>query len=332
MLGVLIRKFLGLKSNMSYCDGKIDAQSKNIVLFMDGTWNARDGLRHTNVLQLFDATLEVENKQIRHYIPGVGAAERLSKGRFKSPYVVGADIKPPLANWPLQCIFKSAYKWIRQLFGGVSGLGTDFNIKEAYAFLCAHYSAQNGDKIFLFGFSRGAFSARSLAGFVDKVGLKFRGNLQHVEEAFSIYQNDSSADELKTFMDSLDIPYEDRGELPIYFIGVWDTVNALGIPGCKSNRLGRLTKYHQVELPKAVTHARHALSLHELRSPFSPVLWNGCSRKGQELQQVWFAGSHADVGGGYCEGARGLSNIALSWIAQEAEEQGLQLLCINPAN
>lgn len=115
---------------------------------------------------------------------------------------------------------------------------------------------------------------------------------------------------------------EGRFALPIHFIGVWDTVAALGIPRRQAQLSGYFTEYHHTEVPANVTHARHALALHELRSKFEPLLWRG-HRPWQGLQQVWFPGAHADVGGGYEQ--RYLSDGPLQWMASEALNAGLTL-------
>ena len=301
---------------------------KNVVLFIDGTWNA-PGEEDTNVHQLYKVTAEIPGRQCCHYIPGVGSKEKLSKWRNSSALVRDAEIQWPLSKWPFSRLLRRPYRWLRELFGGTSGLGTAFNIKEAYAFLCKNYNARTADQVYIFGFSRGAFAARSLAGFVDAVGLLFKDDLRYVEEAYSIYEGSSNPDKLRAFLNKVrglkTVGAENAGELPVYFLGVWDSVGALGIPGRMRELPGFRTEHHQLELPKNVTHARHALSLHELRHVFSPLLWNGRSREAQSLQQVWFAGAHADVGGGYKNSERDLSNIALTWMAQQAADKGLQL-------
>jgi hypothetical protein len=111
--------------------------------------------------------------------------------------------------------------------------------------------------------------------------------------------------------------------LPIHFIGVWDTVAALGLPGRSRKYSAPFTEYHQTELPSNITHARHALALHELREPFEPLLWMGPSPRATSLKQVWFPGAHGDVGGGYKK--TDWSNEALRWMAVEAGVLGLNL-------
>lgn len=272
--------------------------AKNIVLFIDGTWNRPfvGGFgKNTNVRKLFKA-VAVSPSQKRLYLRGVGT-ERVF--------------------------------W-QKTAGGISGWGTKLRIQRAYQFLSANYD--EGDFVYLFGFSRGAFAARSLAGFVDAVGLLLKDKLNFVEQAYALYEKrpQHSQLELRSLlrrMTGAEKPNaEDRTQLPIYFIGVWDTVGALGLPGRMRKFSAPFTEYHQTDLPSNVTHARHALALHELRQPFEPLLWGGISAPQQTLDQVWFAGAHADVGGGYCEAEAMWSDEALHWMASEAADKGLQLM------
>lgn len=271
--------------------------AKNIALFIDGTWNrplATGHAKNTNVRKLFEAAVESQF-QTRLYLAGVGT-ER--------------------AFW-------------RKAAGGVSGWGTKNRIERAYQFLSGNYD--EGDFVYLFGFSRGAFAARSLAGFVDAVGLLLKNKLKFVEQAYAPYEQrpQYSQLELRSLlrrMTGAEGPNRENGmELPIYFIGVWDTVGALGLPGRIQKFSAPFTEYHQTDLPSNVTHARHALALHELRQLFDPLLWKSTSAPNQTLEQVWFAGSHADVGGGYKAKETTWSDEALHWMASEAAGKGLQV-------
>jgi uncharacterized protein (DUF2235 family) len=279
---------------------------KNIALFIDGTGNRDlgEGIPwNSNVIKLFYAATQ-NQFQKTHYMQGVGNDSWL--------------IRP-----------------ISRLFGGAFGFGIGNRIKEAYQFLSRYYDFD--DRIYLFGFSRGALAARSLAGFVEAVGLLLRSaaHLEKVEEAYTLYESGKSPaqSELRNFLRRLTSQStpnaENRTVLPIYFIGVWDTVAALGIPDgsprSAAKFVARYTRHHQTELPPNVTHARHALALHEIRQPFEPLLWKGMSPNNprQSLIQVWFPGAHADVGGGYEE--KGWSDLALHWMASEAEAYDLNL-------
>ncbi len=290
--------------------------AKNIALFIDGTWNRPTGAKDTNVRHLFnDANALVGPGQVCHYMSGVGT--EVGGFKFVPSFLRRGGIERGLDRLP---------RWFRNALGGAFGWGTAFRIKEAYAFLCDHYL--QGDHVFLFGFSRGAFAARSLAGFVEQVGILYRDKLELVETAYAMYEAPSEAarnalrDNVHAMAGRPGPFVEGEFALPIYMIGVWDTVAALGIPRRQAELPGYFTEHHRPELPSNVTHARHALALHELRRKFEPLLWNSCAHW-QTLRQVWFAGAHADVGGGY--EARYLSDAALGWMAREAQKVGLEL-------
>ncbi|MGG1947712.1 DUF2235 domain-containing protein [Trinickia sp. NRRL B-1857] len=192
-----------------------------------------------------------------------------------------------------------------------------------------NFDKHRKDKLFLFGFSRGAFAARSLAGFIGYVGLLLADKLDKVEEAYELYEmsQDPSQSKLAAFLYALTghrIAYEDSPfYVPTHFLGVWDTVASLGLPSRLEWFTAPFTEHHQADTPPAVMTARHALALHEVRSPFEPLLFKYDDSR--DIKEVWFAGAHADVGGGYEVGEDGLSNIALRWMAKEAEPAGLLL-------
>ena len=268
--------------------------SKNIVLMFDGTKNNKDDPRQypTNVGKLSRALECDSDHQRSYYICGVGTT-----GEF-----------------------------IEKRVGRAGGYGLSANIIEGYRYLCKNFLKCEGDRIYLFGFSRGAFTARSLAGFADSVGILLANSVDDkIEQAFALYQLGIAGDksELRQFLQEevrQESPEGDN-ELPIYFIGLWDTVKALGLPGVLGDYTAPYTEFHQPELTKNVTNAYHALALHELRAIFDPVLWTRKTRNGQVVEQVWFAGDHADVGGGYPIST--LSDIALRWMTCKAMRLGL---------
>ena len=197
------------------------------------------------------------------------------------------------------------------------GLGED--IRDCYQCIATKY--QPGDKLFLFGFSRGAFTARCLAAVICKYGI--------VELA-------AEADPERTIRRIYSEGYRGRKQLSalkfhpgsrsVNFLGVRDTVGALGIPDDKAllNWLDNPSRYefHDTSLNHKVLHARHAVALDERRGSFSPTLWD--TRKlpaKHDVRQVWFPGVHCDVGGGYKE--RGLSDGALKWMMDESEQAGV---------
>lgn len=297
---------------------------KNIALFVDGTWNAAAGegdTGPTNVSLLHDRMVP-GGSQSRDYLTGIGTEyeEQPDDGIPASPF--RRLLKRVMLRMPLP---------IRRRMAGWFGLGSKGRITRAYRILSSKYDY--GDHIYLFGFSRGALAVRSLAGFVDAVGLLLKeAEDRLVEEAYRLYEKrkDPTASALKAFLRATTgsgEPDPERGtQLPIYFIGLWDTVAALGLPGPFGAVSAHWTRHHQTELPFNVTHARHALALHELRTTFPALLWHRRhpANPHQTLKQVWFPGAHADVGGGYRDDPR-LSDVALEWMAKEAEDTGLAL-------
>lgn len=284
---------------------------KRLVVCADGTWNDEDRMcAPTNVAKLHRAlrTLFVEgDPQIVYYHSGVGT------------------------------------KWNDRLRGGAFGFGINRNIRQCYEFLVEQYKP--GDELYFFGFSRGAYTARSLAGLVRNSGIVKKR--EDVDKAFSLYRNRKehskpSSDEAKKFREQHSHPTQPEvaGATPCYepeikFIGVWDTVGSLGYPlpffGFWKRVLpliGINWWFHDTMLSKAVQHAYHALAIHERRSDFPPTLWKQDldaaghpKRADQVLEQVWFPGVHCDVGGGY--GASGLSDASFRWMVEKASACGL---------
>ena len=194
-------------------------------------------------------------------------------------------------------------KWLRKKKDQAAGSGLQENINDAYKFLMRRY--EEGDKIYLFGFSRGAFTVRSLAGMLHKCGL-LRTRLDNMVPYAAKMYNKAGNDEIaERFKNTFSIP------CPVHFIGVWDTVKSLFL-----NAGGR---FHDASLNDEVAYGFHAVALDEKREGFPPSLWD--TRDG--VEQVWFAGVHADVGGWYDDAS--LSDIALRWMADKAMEKGLLL-------
>ena len=255
---------------------------RNLVVCCDGTWNTPEQRDEgvpvpTNVVRLYNAVAERDaagEEQLRYYHPGVG-----SEG-----------------NW-----------WER-LAGGSAGVGLTRNVLSAYRWLGTTYRDDGGgDRLFLYGFSRGAYTVRSLAGMIgqcgllDLTGLDEREVWKRVERAFKEgYRKRRAAADWAG-----DWHFHGGGPgttFPIHFIGVWDTVGALGIPDDLTllNLLDDPKKYafHATDLGDGVVHARHALALDEMRGSFSPTLWTDVAPS-RDVKQVWFPGVHADVGGSY---------------------------------
>jgi len=203
------------------------------------------------------------------------------------------------------------------------GRGINWQIPRAYGHLASRYRA--GDRIFLMGYSRGAYAARSLAGVIDRVGLL---RVEHATErnivtAYRHYQSISGSDAAKVFAEA-----HCHAETPIEMVGVWDTVKALGL---RLPILWRWSEaahaFHSHELGPTIRHGFHALGLDETRHAYDPVLWCCPPDWTGRVEQVWFRGTHGDVGGqlGGFQSARPLANISLVWMLQCAESRGLML-------
>lgn len=282
---------------------------RNIVMGVDGTWNKPDQVDRqrqvpSNVVKAVRAVRvnAPQVEQLRYYDTGVGTAGMLDK-----------------------------------LWGGVAGNGLFGNMRKAYAWLLTQY--QPDDRLFLFGFSRGAFTVRSLAGMLGVCGIpQCRGgdaqgvNEQDVnEQAMALADKASQIYRMKDANERQKAGQAFRAEhqsLPgkVHFLGVWDTVGAMGLP--TRGPLGWLTRsrhrFHDVCLGDNVSHAYHALAINEQRAPFEPCLWlPPCPTPCKTVEQMWFAGVHSNVGGGYADA--GLSDQALMWMLEAAGRHGLVL-------
>ena len=273
---------------------------KRLVVLCDGTWNRADQPAPTNVCKLREAVDPAEDAAVPqrvHYEPGVGT-------------------RP----------------WER-IRGGAFGLGLSRNVRDGYAWLVDTY--EPGDELFLFGFSRGAFTARSLAGLIRNSGLLRREHRDKVKDAYRLYRSRKPQDApWEAGAAAFRQRYAHSDDVEIAFIGVWDTVGALGIPidGFRPPVLSNRWTFHDTTLSSSVRNAFHAISIDERRRPFVPTLWVEKQDEhgnieprppGQRVSQVWFAGVHSDVGGGYPDPA--LAEIPLRWMADRARECGLVL-------
>ncbi len=246
---------------------------KNIIICCDGTDN-KFGRHNTNVVKLFQRLNCRIPEQKGFYDPGVGTYS--PKGR------------------------------VEEQMGKAFGYGLQKNIEDAYLYLMNTYHQE--DKIYLFGFSRGAFTVRALAGMLNKCGLLEKGSINLIPFASQIYNtrnnSQTAAGFKKTFC---------RTCIP-HFIGVWDTVASLGY------FMGK--KFFNTKLNAKINFGYQAVSIDEKRKKFPISLWDKSnSTSGQIIEQVWFPGVHSDVGGSYKE--TGLSDGALKWMIQKAEAAGV---------
>ena len=236
-------------------------------------------------------------------------------------YKMTCAIAPQARDGTPQVVFYSkgvGTSWgLNRFFGGAFGSGLFKNIDAAYSFLVQNYA--EGDEIYFLGFSRGAYTVRSTVGLIRKCGLLQKIHSERFAEAYELYRRrDLVADtpEAKRFREDY------AREVRIKFLGVWETVGALGIP---LGVLGGLTRkrylFHDVRLSRIVENAYHAVAIDERRKPFTPALWEVTDSAQQNVEQVWFAGVHNNVGGGYRD--HGLSDIAFLWMQEKAAACGL---------
>ena len=266
--------------------------SKKIILCADGTWNTPHGPAEmpddTNVRKLY-LLLKDDDSQLKYYDSGVGTDG--------SPF--------------------------EHFFGGTMGEGLFQKVQDGYAFLS--YVWDPGDEIFIFGFSRGAYTARSLAGMIALFGVPTTNlDNQTVKRVFDVYRITDPVAQ-KAAKEPLTSEYG-LTDVDVRMLGVWDTVGALGIPGHLFSDFDQ-AKYGFLDttLSPCIKSAFHALSIDERRGSFLPTLWTnpeGTPRANDaQLEQVWFPGVHCDVGGSYVESQ--LSNITLRWMLDNAKSCGL---------
>jgi hypothetical protein len=266
---------------------------KRLVVCCDGTWNKPDNETITNVEKIA-RTVQTDPyeaggvHQLVYYVSGVGT---------------------------------ESYRADR-LLGGAFGFGLFSNVVASYRFLAQNY--EPGDEIFIVGFSRGAYTARSVAGMVGRVGLLTKVSLveERLPAAVHLYERANPAE--GAFGESVDeFKHDHCHAADVTFLGVFDTVGALGVPGFM--RLA--PRFHDVQLTSGVLRARHAMAIDEPRLKFAPTFWEAPAQPADaptedpRVKQVWFEGAHSDVGGGYR--STGLSDTALLWMAREAHDAGL---------
>lgn len=275
--------------------------SKNIILLSDGTGKSNVIKRGTNVFKLYEAIdfNLPDCQQVAFYDDGVGSQE------FK----------------PLK------------ILGGVFGWGLSRNIRQLYKDLVQTYAP--GDKIYLFGFSRGAFTVRTLAGFIAQMGIldaaAYPDDQQLDRAVWHCYQHYRSRN-LAVFERHLHLPRVNEltfceTEPSIEFIGVWDTVDAVGLPFEEAadflNHYLFRFKFEDHKLHERVKKASQAIAVDEQRQTFKPLLWADDPR----IEQVWFPGVHGDVGGGYPQ--QGLALVVLEWMMAKAQAAGLKFTALD---
>lgn len=302
---------------------------KRIVICCDGTWNRLDSANVTNVVRVaeaIDAHSEDGTHQVVYYDEGVGS---------------GAAVAAR----------------IDRILGGMFGSGLMHKVEQAYRFLVFNY--EPGDEIYIFGFSRGAYTARSLAGLIRNCGIVQQAQGRRLREAIDLYRRRDGrghpdADESCRFRAEVspaiylndrelawrkeNVPtFDEKHCLPIRlrYLGVWDTVGALGVPNHLwiSGLFNKNTQFHDSALSSTVESARHAVAIDEYRRAYEPSLWDNLdllnsvaaspeSSDGPRYRQVWFPGDHSSIGGGGDVTAH--SSAALLWIAEGAQAADLK--------
>ena len=265
---------------------------KRLLICCDGTWNDLEMRYITNVGRLAQASLpEGEDgvPQFLYYDDGVGS-------------------------------YSSGLK--RMIEGGV-GVGLERNIYEAYRFLCFNYNAEAGDEICLFGFSRGAYTVRSLGGMIGRLGLPGRLDLKHIPQALELYRS-RDEDAQKAFREAY------SREAKIRLLACWDTVGAMGIPDKVpflpfDNFMRKKYIFNDTVIGDHIENALHAIAIDERRKEFDVTrMTSKDGAPARQVTEVWFPGDHGSVGGGTWE-KRGLSNAALRWMLEEAKKRGIPL-------
>ncbi|MFH7027364.1 MAG: DUF2235 domain-containing protein [Heteroscytonema crispum UTEX LB 1556] len=264
---------------------------KRLVVCCDGTWQDLTSSCPSNIVKLAQAVKPIANNEIPQvvfYDSGIGTESQ-------------------------------------KLLGGATGAGIDLNIQDAYRFLCLNYV--DGDEIYLFGFSRGAYTVRSLAGMIYCSGLLSRPHINRAPEAYELYRKRNVKPKDRVAVEYRKT-YGDR--VPITLIGCLETVGALGIPILPAfkqfqGRVNQRYKFHDTTLNKLIQNALHAMAIDEVRGLFEVTpMKKHPDAENQRVIQKWFPGEHGCVGGG-TEEHRGLSDGVLQWMIDSVGELGLGL-------
>jgi uncharacterized protein (DUF2235 family) len=257
---------------------------RNLVLCLDGT-SDKFSKTNTNVVNLYTMLARVPDQQLSYYQPGIGTMT-------------------PAAFWG------RVRKWfVKQIDLAIAWFLSE-HVTDAYRFLMRYY--QDDDRICIFGFSRGAYTARALAGMLHKVGLLTQGNDELISFAWDKFKNEDNKELAQKFKDTFSRPVR------VHFLGLWDTVSSVGW-AWDPKHLPYTQNNPSVEI------VRHLVALDERRAYFVQNLWGTVPN---DVEQLWFPGVHGDVGGGYPVDRAGLSALALQWMTDKAIAAGL---LIDPA-
>ncbi|NET36512.1 MAG: DUF2235 domain-containing protein [Cyanothece sp. SIO1E1] len=266
---------------------------KRLVVCCDGTWQKLNSAYPTNVVKLAQAVKPVASdniQQVVYYDEGVGTSSGL--------------------DW---------------FWGGAFGQGIDKNIEDAYRFLCLNYAST--DEIYLFGFSRGAYTVRSLAGLIYNSGLLSRRHIRKAPQAYKLYSDRGKKPDDR---DAIEFRQTYGERVPVTLLGCWDTVGSLGIPDLHpllkfDRRINNKYRFHDTQLNCTIQNALHAVAIDENRKVFDVTsMQKSTHAENQILKQVWFPGDHGCVGGGV-QSQRQLSDAALKWIIETLTDLKLGL-------
>lgn len=278
--------------------------ARNLIICCDGTGNEIKE-NQSNVLKFY-RLIKKNSAQLGFYDPGVGTiSDTNAWARFKNK--------------------------AKGVFGLATGYGLDKNVLEAYQFLIRNY--EDGDQIYLIGFSRGAYTVRVLAGFINMVGLLNASNENLCGYALTAYKQASGRNDFGIAWRFQEVM--DARRVTIRFIGCWDTVGSVIVPRPDRWFIPSLEQLPYTQQNSCVQVFRHAMAIDERRRMFRLLKWEESQKfktnpfveddkaEEQDIKQVWFSGVHSDIGGGYPEVESGAAKIPLKWMVKEAEEHGI---------
>ena len=268
---------------------------KRLIICCDGTWQKLENADASNVLKITQSIRATDDQgmpQIVYYDQGIG-----TNGDF-----------------------------IDQLGGGAFGWGIDQKIKSAYRFLSLNY--QDGDEIYLFGFSRGAYTIRCLAGFIYCSGLLKRQYINKAPQAYELYRDRTNATK-PSGIQAIQFRQDYGAHVPIHALCCWDTVGSLGIPDLiphfpLDNWLNKKYEFFDTKLNRLIHNAFHAIAVDEIRKSFPVTPMDKSDGATTKINELWFVGDHGCIGGG-TDATYGLSDITLDWMMEQVERIGLAL-------